>query len=656
MSNAKTRILYLEDDLNDRELIPRALAEDGVECEFVFARTEAEFEAALASSSFDLILSDFTLPCFNGIEALALARAAQPEAPFLFVSGTIGEERAVEGLRSGATDFVLKHHLNRLPEAVRRALREADQIREQRRVIEALRESEERFRQVTESINEVFWLTDVSKNQMIYVSRAYEKIWGQTCASLYAAPQSWIEAIHPEDSDRVRNAAATLQVSGDYDLEYRIVRPDGSIRLIHDHASPVKNPQGQTCRVAGVAEDITERRQLEDQLRQAQKMEAIGQLAGGIAHDFNNLLAVIQIQTSLLATEPDLGPTLKNGIQLVMAAVEQAANLTRQLLTFSRQKVKVTEDLDVRDVFDTIFKMLRRILGEDITLETRFAPSLPLINADRGMVEQILMNLVINARDAMSHGGQLSVIVEPIQISEVRVAGKTGVVAGPFICLTIADSGCGIAPENLSHIFEPFFTTKEVGKGTGLGLATVFGIVEQHHGWIEVESKVDEGTIFRVFLPALQCLAQKPAAEVKQEEIRGGNEVILLVEDDPPLRGLAQVVLERYGYRVLEASTAAAALEIWRAQRLEIDLLLTDLIMPGGTSGQELASQLQADKPGLKVIYSSGYSDNVVSRHMRLAPGRNFLQKPYSTSNLAATVRRCLDESSDTARPPSRTP
>src|SRR5437879_292790 len=316
-----------------------------------------------------------------------------------------------------------------------------------------------------------------------------------------------------------------------------------------------------------------------------------------------------------------------------MAAVEQSANLTRQLLTFSRQKVKVAEDLDVRDVFDTMFKMLRRILGEDITLETRFAPSLPLINADRGMVEQILMNLVVNARDAMSHGGHLSVTVEPMQIGEARVAGKSGVAAGPFICLTVADSGCGIAPENFSHIFEPFFTTKEVGKGTGLGLATVFGIVEQHHGWIEVESKVGQGTIFRVFLPALQRLAQKPAAEAKQEEIRGGNEVILLVEDDPPLRGLAQVVLERYGYRVLEAPSAAAALEIWRAQRLEIDLLLTDLIMPGGTSGRELASQLQAGKPGLKVIYSSGYSDNVVSKHLHLAPGRNFLQKPYSTSN-----------------------
>src|SRR5260370_27595869 len=241
MSGAKTRVRYLEDDLNDRELIPRALAGDGLQCEFVFAGSAAEFKAALARSSFDLILSDFTIPCFTGIEALALAKVAQPEALFLFVSGTIGEERAVESLKSGATDFVLKHHLNRLPEAVRRALRETNQIREQKRVIEALRESEERFRQVTESIDEVFWLTDISKNQFIYVSPDYERIWGHSCASLYAAPQSWIDAIHPEDRDRVRNAAAMRQVSGDYDLEYRIGRPDGGIRLIHDQSFHAKD-------------------------------------------------------------------------------------------------------------------------------------------------------------------------------------------------------------------------------------------------------------------------------------------------------------------------------------------------------------------------------------------------------------------------------
>src|SRR5437879_1551225 len=228
-----------------------------------------------------------------------------------------------------------------------------------------------------------------------------------------------------------------------------------------------------------------------------------------------------------------------------MAAVEQSANLTRQLLTFSRQKVKVAEDLDVRDVFDTMFKMLRRILGEDITLETRFAPSLPLINADRGMVEQILMNLVVNARDAMSHGGHLSVTVEPMQIGEARVAGKSGVAAGPFICLTVADSGCGIAPENFSHIFEPFFTTKEVGKGTGLGLATVFGIVEQHHGWIEVHSDVGLGTIFRIYLPLSAATVAAGLHDISGRSIPGGHETILVVEDEPQLRALVKQSLSR---------------------------------------------------------------------------------------------------------------
>jgi len=517
-------------------------------------------------------------------------------------------------------------------------------VTERKRAEEALRESEQRFRQVTESIDEVFWLTDVSKSRMIYISPAYEKIWGRTGESLYATPQSWIDAIHPDDRKRVRDAALTLQATGDYDLEYRIVRPDGTERWIHDRAFPIRDAGGHVYRVAGVAEDITAKRQLEDQFRQAQKMDAIGQFAGGIAHDFNNLLSVIQMQSSFLLEVVQSEHDTKEGIRDIMAAADRAANLTRQLLTFSRREVKQARDLDLSEVIGTMTKLLRRVLGEDIALESRFAPSLPVVNADPGMMEQVRMNLAVNARDAMPDGGRLSVNLDPCEIDEDRAAAKPGVTPGRFVCLSVSDTGCGIASENLSRIFEPFFTTKEVGKGTGLGLATVFGIAQQHHGWVEVESEIGRGTVFRVFLPACSTSAAQAAALEPAPKVRGGSETILLVEDEPAVRALSRVVLERYGYRVIEAESAAAALHIWESQSTPVDLLLTDLIMPGGISGRELADLLVARQPTLKVIYSSGYSSDVVNRQLRLSAGSKFLQKPCSVLDLVTGVRRCLDE------------
>ena len=309
--------------------------------------------------------------------------------------------------------------------AIKRALRETSQIVERK-------EAEQRFRQVTESIDEVFWLTDVVKHQMIYISPAYQRIWGRTCESLYASAGSWMDAIHPEDRDRIQEAV-TLQVAGAYDVTYRIVRPDGGERWIHDRAFPIKDADGIVYRLAGVAEDITPHGQLEEQFRQAQRMEAIGHFAGGIAHDFNNLLSVIQMQTSLLLSEADLGSDIKCSIQEIMGAAERGADLTRRLLTFSRRETKSAKDLDLGEVLGNMIKLLRRIMGERITLETRFAPLLPLVNADPGMVEQVLMNLVINARDAMPDGGRLTVRLEPVNIGAASAASQPGVVPGTFV-------------------------------------------------------------------------------------------------------------------------------------------------------------------------------------------------------------------------------
>ncbi len=519
------------------------------------------------------------------------------------------------------------------------------EITASKRAEEALRASEQRFREVTENIDEVLWLTDPVRKQMIYVSPAYQRVWGRSCESLYASPRSWLESVHPDDRTRVREAGPNSPVGGSFDLEFRIVHADGAVRWIRDRSFPIADADGRVHRVAGVAQDITARRQLEEQLRQSQKMEAIGQLAGGIAHDFNNMLVVIQLHASLLA-RAESRSELHDGLQQILDATERAANLTRQLLTFSRRDVGRATDIDLGDVATGMITLFRRLLGEDIALDTRLAPSLPLIKGDPGLIEQLLMNLAVNARDAMPGGGRLVIRLDQVVIDGEYAAVHPQAAPGRFLCLAVSDSGCGIAPEHLPRIFEPFFTTKDVGRGTGLGLATVFGIVQQHRGWIEVTSEVNQGTEFRVYLPALESSAVRaPAAAPAAAEpvSMAGNETILLVEDDAAVRRLARMVLGRHGYRVLEAESGASALQLWSAQTAPVDLLLTDLVMPGGMSGHELAQEMLSRQPGLKVVYTSGYSNDIVNYRLDLEAGRNFLPKPYPAQELAATVRRCLD-------------
>jgi CheY-like chemotaxis protein len=333
----------------------------------------------------------------------------------------------------------------------------------------------------------------------------------------------------------------------------------------------------------------------------------------------------------------------RDSAQQIGIAAERAANLTRQLLTFSRRQIMQPKNLDLNEVVSNMTKMLRRILGEDITLQVSYTPSLPLIHADPGMMEQILLNLSINARDAMPKGGSLFMNTSVICVEPSQAAEYSGAAPGEYVSLTVKDTGTGIAPEVLPHIFEPFFTTKDVGKGTGLGLATVYGIVQQHHGWLKASSTLNRETIFQIALPTLGNQTGAASDTTHETKVRGGKETVLVVEDEPPLRNLVRSVLERYGYRVLEAVSGVAALAVWERNRAEINLLLTDMVMPHGISGRELAQKLLAEKPGLKVIYSSGYSLAMVGSDMVLKEGLDFLQKPYNPSKLALAVRDCLD-------------
>ncbi len=516
-------------------------------------------------------------------------------------------------------------------------------ITERRQSEAALRESEARFRQLAENIQEVFWMTNPAKNQMLYISPAYEQIWGRTCESLYQSPRTWLDAIHPDDRERIQHAATTKQAHDAYNETYRIRRPDGSIRWIRDRAFSIRGAGGELLRVVGTAEDITERRQLEEQFRQSQKMEAIGQLAGGVAHDFNNILGAMMMQIDLASAPANLPSVSRDLLNDLKSCAERAANLTRQLLAFSRRQVMQPKLVDLNEVVTGLTKMLQRILGEDVRLQLNLY-SRPLVTrADPGMLDQVLLNLVVNARDAMPDGGQLVLDTSEATFTEKEAALIPDAKPGRYVSLRVTDTGCGIAPENLARIFEPFFTTKEAGKGTGLGLATVFGIVKQHGGSIQARSEVGRGAQFDVFLPAAETAGPTDRAATAKTKPRAGTETILLVEDDTSVRALTRIVLEQSGYKVLAAANGVEALQLWDHQTGPIHLLLTDIVMPEGISGRQLAARLRERKPDLRVIFTSGYSAEIAGRELTLREGQNFLGKPARPDQILDTVRRALD-------------
>jgi len=484
---------------------------------------------------------------------------------------------------------------------------------------------------------------------MPYASPALEEILGLQPADVAEDFSPAFARLHPDDVGRahssIAESARTLLPWWD---EFRVRHPRKGELWIEGRSVPRREPDGSIL-WHGFVQDITGRKQaeetrarLEAQLRQAQKMEAVGQLAGGVAHDFNNLLTVIVGNAGLLADEPALTPNLQEPVRQIATAAQRAADLTRQLLTFSRRQAMQIHSLNLNEVLSNISKMLHRLLGEHITLQCNFTPNLPPIEADAGMLEQVVVNLAVNARDAMPKGGRLVLSTQTEVLGPEVARSNPQARAGRFVVLRVADAGCGMDPTTLARLFEPFFTTKDVGKGTGLGLATVYGIVKQHNGWLEVTSQVGRGTTFKVFLPAAESSAPatEPIPKFNQDPVRG-TETILLVEDDPSVLLLARTCLSRCGYHVLEAPNGVDALRVWREHDGQVDLLLTDMVMPAGMSGRDLAEQLRLARPDLRVLYSSGYSQELQDVG-RLSIDA-LLPKPYDPRALLQAVRRRLD-------------
>ncbi len=932
-------ILHLEDNRYDADLIRATLEDDKLKCEIQVVQDAESFRAALERGGIDVIISDYSLPTFDGGNALRIARSISPHIPFLFVSGTLGEEVAIEALKNGATDYVLKGSLSRLGPAIRRAFAE---MKEQR----ARKASESRYQSLVRATTQVVWNTNAA-GEIVGPLPSWQALTGQSADEIIG--HGWIHAIHP--ADKLETLAAwkqAIQAGLVFEHEYRARRHDGSYRNILSRGVPVLDSTGQIHEWVGTCTDITERKRaerriaafsnlgqelssaktakeaaniivavadellgwdaatldlysaakdriysilnrdtvsgfridcvadhhdvpptprarqvmeigaqlilrdetsspsadtipfgdrhrlsaslmyvpirdgskvigilsiqsymeraysradldtlqslanhcggaleriraeeartqiahrmesilqstgegifgidleerftfinragsemlhcppeqaigqsirtwlklhrnngfpyanedcpirrllktgeqlpmstgifethtgqsfaveyscypifqgkalegaviaftniaerlsLEAQLRQSQKMEAFGQLAGGVAHDFNNLLTVIRCNIDMLLSDERVPDDDLEALRDVVQASEAAAQLTRQLLAFSRKQALQMQIINLNDAVTNLLKMLRRVIGEDIRLRWELAASPPWIDADTGMIEQVMLNLAVNARDAMPKGGELHIRTEIIECTEDFLKDHSEARVGMFVSLGVRDTGCGIPSDILPRIFEPFFTTKDVGKGTGLGLATVYGIVKQHHGWAEVTSEVGVGTQFTIYLPFVQSSSEVAPVITSVANSRGGTERIMVVEDEPSLRGLARTILQRKGYTVIEASSGLEALAVWKEHDGEVDLLLTDMVMPDGLTGRELAEELRRHRPNLPVIFTSGYSTEFADANFVVPDNGYFLPKPFEPKKLTQIVRECLDKAS-TKKPP----
>jgi PAS domain S-box-containing protein len=762
------RILHVEDSPEDAELVRSLLESDLPGVEILRVEDAGTFQKALESGLFDLVLSDYTLPSFDALSALRLTREIGPDTPFIVVSGMVGEDRAVESLKAGATDYVLKDRLSRLGSAVQRVVEESRVRRKRREAEAALERNAERLRLVTRATNDAIFDWDLASNQ-VWLSEGFETLFGYETTGSEPTVDFFRRRLHPEDRDRVlAGIQETIDRGGTaWSGEYRFERADGSYRYVFDrryvmresgravrvigalmdidarkraeeelreseeryrsivettnewiwasdlqgrltysnqasqvilghppeslvgmarwdlvhaddlpaarepfrrsiaeragwtglvlrwrhsngtyrhlesNAVPFFDASGQLIGFRGASRDITERIQLEAQLLQSQKMEAIGTLAGGVAHDFNNLLTSILGYSDIVLQELPSEDPLREDVEEIRKAGERAAALTRQLLAFSRKQILKPVVLDLDAVVADLEKMVRRLIGEDIEMVVSLDPDLGRVKADAGQIEQVVMNLVINARDAMPRGGKLTIETSNAEMDDSYIRRHAGAMTGSYVCLAVTDTGTGMDRETQSRIFEPFFTTKGPGKGTGLGLSTAYGIVKQSGGYISVDSELGKGTTFRVYLPRVfDSDHVVPAAKAPQPST--GRETILLTEDEEGLRVLAKRILKAHGYVVLEASGGEDALRIAQAHPGPIHLLLTDAVMPG-MGGSELARRITVDRPQTRVLYMSGYTDDAVVRHGLLEAGTAFIQKPFTTEALAGKVRAVLD-------------
>jgi two-component system cell cycle sensor histidine kinase/response regulator CckA len=504
----------------------------------------------------------------------------------------------------------------------------------------SLRESEERFQEMANSIDEVFWMTDMAKNKILYVSPAYDRIWGRPCEELYASPQTWVAAIVPEDRARVLSAALAKQATGEYQEEYRIMRPDGTVRWIHDRAFPVKNAAGEVYRVAGVAVDITERKKLEEQFLHAQRMEAIGTLAAGVAHDLNNILGPMLMVAGLLKTKlPEASDQRLLG--MVESGAQRGASVIRQLMLFSRGASGERIVVQVRHLIKDLAALLRETFPRDIAISENTPNDLWPVLGDATQLHQVMMNLCVNARDAMPSGGRLTIGAKNTELSEAEARSNLEAKAGRYLMIYVEDTGEGMSPELAKRVFDPFFTTKAVGKGTGLGLSTVLGIAKSHGGFVTLRSGPGQGTAVKVYLPMVSDPVGEEAHRHMSLPPFGNAELVLVVDDEAPIRDATCGILREHNYQVLAARDGIEALSLFLGHREVVRLVLTDIMMPN-MDGAVLIRALRATAPKVAIVATTGLEQEGRNEELTNLGVAEILIKPCAPAELLAAVRRSL--------------
>jgi PAS domain S-box-containing protein len=636
------RVLLVEDSADDASLLLRELRRAGYEPEYDRVWTAAGIETALGRQSWDLVISDHGMPAFSGTEALQIVRRMAPDVPFIFVSGSIGEDIAVAAMRAGAQDYVMKGNIRRLAPAIDRELKESESRRRERMTEEQLRSTGELLRSVFAASPLAIIATDLAGLVTLW-NPAAERLFGWTREEVIGRENPVVM----EQSRETIEAQRALAKQGESftDVEARRRRKDGSFVDVTITVAATHDRTGRPDGVTVAYQDLTERKQLEAQFFQAQKMEAVGRLAGGVAHDFNNLLTVITSYADLLRGTVAADDPRGEDLGEIQRAAEAATALTRQLLSFSRQRVIEPKVLKLNDVVAGATKLAARLIGATVELVEQLDPDTGPVKVDPGHIEQIIMNLAVNARDAMPSGGKLVIATRHVRAHEVHAGGSDVSSVSGYAMLSVADTGTGMDEATQLRMFEPFFTTKPMDKGTGLGLSTVYGLVKQYEGIVRVRSALGKGTTFEIYLPSALTTHRpaSPSAPATAAERVDAVGTILLVEDEPAVRTVARRVLERAGYAVIEAPDGQTALRIAETRPGSIDLLLTDVVM-SGMGGRQLAERFVATRAETKVLFASGQADDADELSEIRQSRHAYLRKPFTPDELLRAVHGALKQ------------
>lgn len=638
------RLLLVESNEEDIAICIRELKKGGLNFQSDSASTREEFLERLRDRTYDVVLSDYRLPGWTGMDALEQIKQLGLDIPMILVTGDLGDDLVVECIRAGLTDYVLKEHLGRLPMAIRRAQEQRRLRGAEAQAVEALRESEARYRGLVHNATYGILWALVPDGGLLYVNPALVHMLGYDSAeeliqikfakTLYCDPSEW-EKSNAEFAEKERVDAT---------FEWR--RKDARVITVRVNGRRVVDPERKMECVEAIVEDITERLALEKKLQQAQKFEAFGQLAGGIAHDFNNMIGAILGWADLGMEGTKVESRVHRHFEKIRHQADRAAALTRQLLAFARRQILEPRNMDLNQTVTETLSLLEKVFGSNIEIKATLVHDLAVVRADPTQVEQVLMNLCINARDAMPNGGTMTIETNNMTLNDQYCTFHPHAPPGRYAMLCVSDTGIGMDAPTLDRIFEPFYTTKAQGKGTGLGLATVYGIVRQHGGFVHVYSEPGIGSTFRVYLPAS---VQTTEAANRAEDFRpicGGTETVLVAEDHGGLREIAREILMSLGYQVILAADGEQAVREFQSNASRIDLLLFDVVLPK-LSGPQAYARICAEKPGVPVIFATGYGADIALRDEVNQQGLPVLEKPYTARDLARKVREALDRRSN---------